>query len=96
MISAPWRGEEQLWVVWLYNWTFGTLFRMASPPLLESQSTAIVATVLALGLALSVYIGVSLWRCAFNVGWRPAGYIVRALVIAMPLLLVASEAGWVS
>ena len=96
MISAPWRGEEQLWVVWLYAWTFGTLFRMASPPHMESQITAVVGTVSALGLALSVYIGVSLWRCAFNVGWQPAGYIVRALVIAMPLLVLASEAGLVS
>jgi len=83
--SYYWRGHGPLWKVY---WLYGVLgsFVLALILLLLMQRGAIDSVwfqlVLLLLGAYTVWIVVSVWRCAFNVGNPTYGHMARALTVA--------------
>lgn len=86
-VLQAWRGKERCWkVFWIYGVLVGIIWR-----LLLAQLDNIPAASIAVGIAHFVYIIwllVSQYRCAFNLDWKFWGYIVRILVLAVPVMLV--------
>ncbi len=96
VVSHYWRGHGPLWkVYWLYG-VFGS-FVLALILLFLMRSGAIASVwfqvVLLLLAAYTVWIVVSVWRCAFNVENPMYGHMARALTVAWAinaLLLLGS------
>lgn len=75
-LSRNWRGETQLWrVYWLYGVGGSTVLTIliAAPAILGWYSAATVVPALAVGIAYTTWIVVSIWRCAFNITDEPLG-----------------------
>jgi hypothetical protein len=92
-IAKAWRGEERLWkVFWIYNFLIG--IAMGMPIEYIENLIALSIFFIAVFLPWGVWVTVSMWRCAFNSGWRGWGYIVRGIVIlalvAIVLMIVAA------
>lgn len=87
-IRSAWKGEEKLWkVFWLYNFLAGIFigFVLGAIP----DGTALFTVVAIAALAWVIWATVSIWRCAFNAGWKGWGYIVRVLVVLSLISLVS-------
>ncbi len=86
--QAAWKGEEKLWkVFWLYNFIIGSALIYA----LEYAANFGAGVELSVGvvvLAWAVWVMVSLWRRAFNTGWRRCGYVARSVVVFSIAMLV--------
>lgn len=83
-------GEERLWIVfWLYNvlgiFLFRILFALLDIVLTEKNARMgmlIFACVfVVLVIVYFIWALASLWKCAFNVGWKGWGYLGRAYVV---------------
>lgn len=82
-------GEERLWIVfWIYT-VIGILFTtslynalLQAITDLRGYGPLVLLFVLVIAyLAYIVWAMGSLWRCAFNVGWKGWGYLARACVV---------------
>ncbi|WP_233884908.1 hypothetical protein [Paraburkholderia flagellata] len=94
--QKAWRGEERLWKVWwlggcglaILEYCWGrTIVRglyCAAPggPHGDAQFAYLLATTPIL------FLWTAQWRCAFNVTWRPWGYLAR---IVLPISVVISS-----
>ncbi len=77
-MKKSWDGEERLWVVF---WLWG----VAVPIVLYGIAYYVSGFIPSLGYVFDVVLGigyavfmmVSLWRCAFNIGWKWLGYVNR-------------------
>ncbi len=77
-VFQAWRGELKLWEIF---WLYGLLsaFAFATILFLADDLLGIPRAVLLLVYALyAIWITVSIWRCAFNCGWRGWAYLARA------------------
>lgn len=87
-IKKAWRGQERLWkVFWIYNVLVGIVINLVAS-FLESADVVIHGVWLLFSLVYTVWILVSEWRCAFNVDWKFWGYVIRVLIVSIPVLLV--------
>jgi hypothetical protein len=105
-VQQAWKGEERLWrVFWVYGVALSVIGFLGSSAveLATAMSSGVVGTPseskwylyyhiwLAVAECYWVWLGVSLWRCAFNVQKRIWGHVARALavvvVIASPIQL---------
>jgi len=87
IIRRAWGGEVRLWkVFWLYFVlalegaivVVGYLIGLFGLPYLALW--AVIAP-------LAVWAAVSVWRCAFNAGWRGWGYLARIFVVVQMLFV---------
>lgn len=84
-----WQGREKLWVVfWLWNMLLGSVMGVIDWKTQERPIAFDLAYLLLL-LAYTVFICVTLWRCAFNVTWKGWGYASRAMVGVLALVAAA-------
>ncbi|MEX3954162.1 hypothetical protein AB4Y40_41650 [Paraburkholderia sp. EG287B] len=89
-IQRAWRGEERLWKVWwlwgygpafaLYVWVRTVVFGLYRAAPGGVHGDAVFAYLLG-GVSVTVFIGVTTWRCAFNVEWRQWGYFARVATV---------------
>ena len=90
-IARAWKGEERLWrVFWIYV-VLGSVVINLGQTIVASIETAGVLTgvwgiifevVWALiPLTYFIWAMTSLWKCAFNTGWKGLGNLIRAFVI---------------
>ena len=90
-VATCWRGGERLWKVF---WLFGVVGAAAvgyvvgqveglvrSSPMWIGVGVIFWGLVAAASVAYQVWAYVSIWRCAFNVGWKGWGAIARALAV---------------
>lgn len=97
-----WRGETQLWrVYWLYGvaGSAALTILIAAPGVLGWYTAATVVLALAIGLAYTAWIVVSIWRCAFNITDEPLGIprdvlgtMARGLTIAWAINVLGLSA----
>ncbi len=82
-IKSAWRGEAKLWhVFWLAGLAIKfTVF--ALDYLMFRSGGDLFAALLFMTASIggSIFWWVSVWRCAYNVSWRPWGHISRGVVI---------------
>jgi hypothetical protein len=86
-VGKAWRGEERCWIAY---WVYGFVFSIGWSILL-SLAAVVPLALIPLGLLYLCYIIwvlVSQWRCAFNLEWRFWGYVVRFLIIMIPVLFI--------
>ena len=97
-VTSRWRGEGRLWLVF---WIYGVLLSIivtgvflaqlaTEDPIPGFKQFLIVAFI-----PYTVWILVSIWRCAFNVENELYGYMARVLTIAwainVTLLIISAE-----
>jgi hypothetical protein len=97
-VQQAWRGEERLWrVFWVYGVALSIVgvFASLAVELGTAMSSGVVAAPskstwflyyhiwLAVSECYWVWLGVSLWRCAFNVKRRVWGYSARTIAVAV-------------
>ena len=85
VISYYWRGEGPRWkVYWLYGVLGSTVLALILLLLMQRSALGSVwfQMVLLLLAAYTVWIVVSVWRCAFNVEKPMYGHMARALTAA--------------
>lgn len=83
--SYYWRGHGQLWkAYWLYGVLGSNLLALALFLLMERSAlgSAWFQIVLLLLAVYTIWIVVSVWRCAFNVEKPTYGHMARALTVA--------------
>ena len=83
--SYYWRGEGPLWkVYWLYGVLGSNILTLILVFLMQEGAIASgwFQLVLLLLAAYTVWIVVSVWRCAFNVQNPTYGHMARALTVA--------------
>jgi ABC-type sugar transport system permease subunit len=83
--SYYWRGHGSLWkVYWLYGVLGSNLLALILLLLMQRGAIGSVwfQLVLLLLAAYTVWIVVSVWRCAFNVEKPMYGHMARALTVA--------------
>ncbi len=77
LIKRAWKGEEKLWkVFWLYGVLAGIVLNLLLTVLIGNPLLAKLIL-----LPYSVWVLVSLWRCAWNAGAKFWGVIARILVV---------------
>ena len=92
MFTKAWHGEEKLRIIYWYYafWPsvvvkWGVIFAMVliyGDAITNVRSDPPWAIVLHIILLLWIgWVGILLWRCAFNVDWLGWGYIIRGLVL---------------
>ena len=102
-VATCWRGGERLWKVF---WLFGVVGAAAVgyvvglvEGVVRSSPMWIGAGVMFWGLAVvasvayQVWAYVSIWRCAFNAGWKGWGAIARALAVLGALGMIFAIVG---
>jgi len=97
-VQQAWRGEERLWrVFWVYGVALSIVgfFGSLAVELGTAMSSGVVGTPsestwflyyhiwLAVSECYWVWLGVSLWRCAFNVQRRVWGHGARTLAVVV-------------
>ena len=85
VVRYYWRGEGPLWkVYWLYGVLGSTVLAGILLALIQRGAigSAWFQLVLLLLAAYTVWIVVSVWRCAFNVEKPLYGHMARALTVA--------------
>ena len=81
-IATAWRGREKLWkVYWLYGVVGGIALSFLMGFLLPWLGTSGGFTYFAVLTLYSLWLWVSIWRCAFNANWKIGGYILRFLTV---------------
>lgn len=83
--SYYWRGHGRLWkAYWLYGVLGSNLLALILVLLMERSAlgSAWFQMVLLLLAAYTIWIVVSVWRCAFNVDKPTYGHMARALTVA--------------
>ncbi len=106
LIMRYWHGKGPLWRVF---WVYGVVFSIAAglPVAILAGNGRISPTVTAFaigfGLIYTIWILVSVWRCAFNVAGGPLGLraefwgsLARALTIAWAINFVGLSAMLIS
>ncbi|MEZ0262369.1 MAG: hypothetical protein ACAH80_15295 [Alphaproteobacteria bacterium] len=97
LLKRAWRGKEESWIVfWIYGCIAGfLLFTVAGLIgwLVLKFAPAAYKTVSILlfpcWLSYLVWIVVSSWRCAFNTKTKLWGYVLRILIVVVPLIGLA-------
>jgi hypothetical protein len=86
-ILEPLQGRTPLWkVAWVYG--FGVSLAYALVALALPLENAVASwAYMVIGLIITVYQLVALWKCAFNASSRFWGVLVRISVIASVLLI---------
>ncbi|HEY4697244.1 MAG: hypothetical protein A3J49_12470 [Gallionellales bacterium RIFCSPHIGHO2_02_FULL_57_16] len=93
-MKRAWNGEERLWkIFWLYN-ILGVLFfvvigKFCQAFLIAAENnnrsyigmTIFMSVIMILSIPYIIWALISLWRCAFNAGWKGWGYLGRAYVV---------------
>jgi hypothetical protein len=85
VVRYYWRGEGPLWkAYWLYGVLGSTVLALLLLLLMQRGAidSAWFQLVLLLLAAYTVWIVVSVWRCAFNVEKPLYGHMARALTVA--------------
>ena len=94
VLARAWRGEVKAWKIFWFlvvpSWLLLGLVPVGlvviatvlAPALLPPEAMSTLSLVLLLVLAAGP---VLLWRCAFNVSWRPLGYAARAGMVVLVL-----------
>lgn len=90
-----WRGDERLWrAFWLFWFAGGWAVSVVVSLLVQSVGLPPLAAI-ALLMLYTVWAGVAVWRCAFNVKTRFWGYLARGIILVfVALLIVRSFEGW--
>lgn len=85
LIKRCWKGEEKLWkVYWLYGVVGSILIQLLFGVL--GMVLPLFAKLGMVGyLAYCVWLLVSQWRCAWNCSWKGWGYIVRGIIVLVPV-----------
>ncbi len=99
-VASCWRGEGRLWLVfWIYGVLLSTIVSgvflaqlTGEDPIPGLKQFLIVAFI-----PYTVWLLVSIWRCAFNGENKQYGHMARALTIAwainVTLLIISAELG---
>lgn len=99
-VASYWRGKGRLWVVfWIYGVLLSTIVTgvfltqlVTEDPIPGLKQFLIVAFI-----PYTVWILVSIWRCALNVENELYGHVARALTIGWAinttLLIISAELG---
>lgn len=94
VLKQYWQGRGRLWVVyWLYGVLGSAILTalLALPVALAGVSAVYYLVALAVVAVYTVWIVVSVWRCAFNVDRELWAYLARGLTVfwALNVFLVA-------
>jgi hypothetical protein len=92
VLRRNWRGATPLWrVYWIYGVVGSAILTalIVAPALLRWYTATTVIIALAIGFAYTVWIVVSIWRCAFNIEHDPLGIPRDALAVLARWLTVA-------
>lgn len=93
---SPLRGQQRLWVVFWFYWVLGAFLIDLVFSLIEGSGMK-VRLYLATLCVFVVYVGLALWRCAFNVSQSWLGYVARGLVVlniaGVPLIVYLAVRG---
>ena len=90
-VSRFWRGRGRLWVVyWLYGVLGSAILTalLAAPVAFAGMSAIYYLIMLAVVAVYTVWIVVSVWRCAFNVDREMWAYLARGLTVFWALNVV--------
>lgn len=93
-ISRCWNGKEKLWrVFWYWFVAFPVVMGFAIYIVIEAfyLTRFIEEWLHYILIALFVYgpwVLVSMWRCAFNVEWKPLGYLTRIWVLVFSIVSI--------
>ena len=80
-LVASWRGQERLYkVFWVYGFAIHLVFFAVGVAAGYLGAPAILLPLVPLYLAYSVWLLVSMWRCAGNVDWSGWTYLARIWV----------------
>jgi hypothetical protein len=86
-IWEPLQGRTPLWkVVWVYGLAVSLAYAGIGL-VLPLENTAVSWTYTLVGLLITLYQLIGLWRCAFNSRSRAWGVLVRISVVASLLLI---------
>lgn len=87
-VASYWRGEGRLWLVfWIYGVLLSTivtgvfLAQLASEDPIPGLKQFLIVTF----IPYTVWVIVSMWRCAFNVENELYSHMARVLTIAWPI-----------
>ncbi len=84
-----WLGEEKLWkAYWLIGG--GWLFTVLVENLVDLGWLGQISRLLLL-VGYSLYLAVSIWRCALNTAWKSWGYAARGVILLSLLLFAATR-----
>lgn len=84
-ITRAWKGDEKLWIVfWLYGMLAGTILNIL---FIDVIGGFVPLLGIIWPIVFTIWYLVASWRCAFNVNWRPWGYIVRILNVMIIVLI---------
>ena len=80
-LVTSWRGQERLYkVFWVYGFAIHLVFFAVGVAAGYLGAPAILLPLVPLYLAYSVWLLVSMWRCAGNVDWSGWTYLARIWV----------------
>jgi hypothetical protein len=86
-IWEPLQGRTPLWkVVWVYGFAVSLAYAGVGL-VLPLENTGVSWTYTLVGLLITLYQLIGLWRCAFNSRSRMWGVLVRISVVASLLLI---------
>lgn len=91
LFKQAWQGEAKLWkVFWLYGFLLPIAI-FAPINVLVTFAPALKPLEVTLSVIFMIWWFVAVWRCAYNVQWRPWAIIVRVGVplsfVILPMLL---------
>ncbi len=99
-VASCWRGEGRLWLVfWIYGVLLSTIVTGVFLALLATEDPipGLEQFLIVAFIPYTVWILVSIWRCAFNVENKLYGHMAQALTIAWAinatLLIISAELG---
>ncbi len=99
-VASCWRGESRLWLVfWIYGVLLSTIVSGVFLALLATEDPipGLEQFLIVTFIPYTVWILVSIWRCAFNVENKIHGHVTQALTIAWAinatLLIISAELG---
>ncbi len=99
-VTSYWRGERRLWVVfWVYGVLLSTIVTgvFLAQLATENPIPGLKQFLIVAFIPYTVWVPVSIWRCAFNVENELYGHMARILTIAWAinatLLIISAELG---
>ena len=99
-VASCWRGDGPLWLVfWIYGVLLSTIVTGLFLALLATEDSipGLEQFLFVAFIPYTVWILVSIWRCAFNVENKIYGHVAQALTIAWEikatLLIISAELG---
>jgi hypothetical protein len=88
-LLAHWKGRARLSSAFWFLWVLGNFaFAIAKRIVGGEEGAAIGAVVSLIWIPYLVFAAVSVWRCAFNTGWKGWGYLARGTVVVNGISLV--------